>query len=269
MQFMSIRFLMILIPLRIAAALGGPLWSFNWARIIIRTYAFLFGIALKRPRPVTIRLEFLSHPFEVTLQSSVELALIREIFLDHEYAHPHAENAKAIFDVGANIGMASIYLTCLYPRATVYAFESDPAVYERLAAQVRGFERIKPFHMALAGTDGTRTFYIHPKSILSGSLVERVPDQKKVTVQARRVSSMLDELGLDAVDVVKFDIEGGEEELFLSPEDRARIGRVIGEVHLDILSMTKEKFESLFPEFDTEYTRRINEHRYLFFARKR
>lgn len=260
---------MILIPLRIAASLGGSFWSFNWLTILVRTYVFLFGMALKRPRPVTIHLEFRSHSFDITLRSSVELALIREIFLDHEYAHPHAENASVIFDVGANIGMASIYLACLYPDATVYAFESDPNVYACLVAQVQNFERIKPFHMALGGTDGMRTFYVHPKSILSGSLVERVPNQEKVTVPSHRVSSILDELGLDRVDVLKFDIEGGEEELFQSSEDRKRIGRVIGEVHLDILSTTTEKFAALFPEFDTEYTRRINECRYLFFACKR
>jgi FkbM family methyltransferase len=268
MKLASLRLRMLAVPLRITLNLSGPFWSFNWFVVLIKTYAFLFTVALKRPKSLTIKLDFLSRSFSVTLRSSVELALIREVFLDHEYAHPLVPGAVTVFDVGANIGMASIYLACLYPDATVYAFESAPAVYARLVEQVRAFPQIVPCHMALSGTDGERVFYIHPDSILSGSLIERIRGQEQVTIPARRISTMADEFGIDQVDVLKFDIEGGERELFASAEDRARVNLLFGEVHLDILKTTKEEFAAQFPEFDTRYTRRINDNRYLFLAKR-
>lgn len=255
---------MLLVPLRIGISLGGSFWSINRFVLIVKTYKFLVGIAFKRPVATEVELVYLSKKFKLVLRSSVELALIREIFLDDEYKHESVQDAKTIFDVGANIGMASIYFACIYPEAKIYAFEPDPHVFARLKDQVKYFENIIPMQMALGGTDGTRNFYIHPESILSGSLIERVGGQQQVTVPSRRISTLVAELGLQSVDLLKFDIEGGERELFESEDDRKYISNLVGEVHLDILNCTKEDFEELFPEFNTTYTRRINDRRYLF-----
>ncbi|MBU1292537.1 FkbM family methyltransferase [Patescibacteria group bacterium] len=264
MRPMSLRFLMLLVPLRIGISLGGPFWSVNRIVLVVKAYKFLISIALKRPIATEVELEYLSKKFRLVLRSSVELALIREIFLDDEYKHETVQDAETIFDVGANIGMASIYFACIYPDAKIYAFEPDPQVFARLKDQVSSFENIIPMQMALGGTDGTRNFYIHPESILSGSLIERVGGQQQVTVPSRKISTLVEELELGNVDLLKFDIEGGERELFENEEDRKCVANLVGEVHLDILNCTKEEFEGLFPEFNTVYTRRINDRRYLF-----
>lgn len=266
MKSLSPRFALFIVPLRIAAVLGGAWYSADRWLILLRSYVFLFKKFLGNASETLLWLHFKGMRFPVRLTSSVELALIREVFLDHEYEHPALDNPQVIFDVGANIGLAAIYFACLYPQATVYAFEADPDVFERLKHQTASFANIRPMHVALGGTDGTRQFFVHPESILSGSLIERVSGQRSVEVESVRISTFADREGIKEIDLIKFDIEGGEKELFLHAEDRTRARMLVGEVHLDILNMSLDEFASLFPESTGRYTRHINERRSLFLA---
>jgi FkbM family methyltransferase len=260
------RLTTLLIPLRMAATLGrgGPFSSFRM-HILAKSFAVLFGILRNKRRSEQINFWFRGRPISFMVEDSVDFALIREVFLDEEYDHPRVEGATRIFDVGANAGAASLYFHALYPDATIYAFEPNPALFTKLAGNIDTTSAIVALPYALSDHDGEVAFYTHPTSTLAGTTLIR-KEATPITVPARRLSTAARELCGGEVDIVKFDIEGGERDLFSSPEDRAVATLVIGEVHLDLLGLSEESFANLFPEFSGSFVRRTGPKRRIYRA---
>jgi FkbM family methyltransferase len=239
---------LLLVPFRLAAVLGeGSVFSRKRLAIVARCYQLFLDKARKRERPVELNLFHNGVRFSLTVESSADLAALREVFLDHEYRHAPRKDVRHVFDVGANIGAASIYLHSLYPEAVIHAFEPDPRLYARLARHVAALPSIRTYPLALAGSDGVRTFYAS-KSPLAGSLLQREAT-KEYQVEARTIASVVDELGVERVDLLKFDIEGGERELFANEKNRRRVRYAIGELHLDVLGETLKDFSGMMEGF--------------------
>jgi FkbM family methyltransferase len=104
----------------------------------------------------------------------------------------------------------------------------DRALIDRYGLQVVGFDptpfslsylqsqELPPhFHhlpYALAANDGELSFYPPPEANhVSFSLLQRtMPEEKAIVVTARRLQSIMQELGHDHIDVLKLDVEGAE-----------------------------------------------------------
>ena len=75
----------------------------------------------------------------------------------HRWLSP--DDARCIFDVGANIGQSATAFAMTFPNATVHSFEPFPAAFHQLAitgAKLKG--RIKSWRLALGlGTRSTRS----------------------------------------------------------------------------------------------------------------
>lgn len=80
------------------------------------------------------------------------------------------ENA-VVFDVGANIGMFSLFIGARCPSARVYAFEPVPEVFAKLQQNIsdRDLHRIvRPFNYGLSDREQEISFYYYPNiSIMS------------------------------------------------------------------------------------------------------
>lgn len=264
MNSFFIRLSTLFLPIRMAIRLGrGWFGSSERRAIIVTSYGVLLSIARNARKPENVSLWFRDVSFTLILESSADFALIREVFLDEEYRHPDMVAPERIFDVGANVGVASMYFHCIYPHATIYAFEPDPRLFEKLSSRVSGISHIVPLQIALSDRDGEAGFYRHGGSPLAGSLLLRSRDAVSVLVKTRTLSSIAVELGIDSIDLLKFDIEGAECMLFAFSEDRACAERLIGEVHLDLLGMNKLEFLELFPDFDLQYVRQTAKNRYI------
>ena len=74
-----------------------------------------------------------------------------------------------ILDLGANIGMASVFFALKYPLATIYAYEPDPITSKYLTENVRGLN-VHCYQEAIYTKRGTTTFYHSPSLSLASSL---------------------------------------------------------------------------------------------------
>ena len=205
--------------------------------------------------------------FIVSLDSSVDLALIREVFLDEEYAHPPLLHATVIFDVGANAGLTSLYLHAVYPHAVIHAFEPNPDAFAKLRANIRDVPNIIPHEAALSDTDGLVPLYV-PASSLASSLLRRADggETRVISVRSQRLRTVVSGLGIASVDLLKFDIEGGEYALFAAADDRRTASAIIGEVHADLKPEGAADFLELCREFGGRYLRQIAPHRHIYFG---
>lgn len=139
--------------------------------------------------------------------------LFREIFVHNEYFFRASSATPVIIDAGANIGMATLYFSWLYPRAMIHAFEADPQTVITLRKNIESntLHNVHVHHAAVAAADGTMTFYTDPRAAgsLMTSTVEGRVAYDAVQVPAVDLAKFVRELGTN-VSLLKMDIEGGE-----------------------------------------------------------
>lgn len=136
---------------------------------------------------------------------------------------PDVQGAVAYFlrpgntfiDCGANVGYFSILASDLVgPSGNVVSIEANPATRDLLAANLALNGRSPPIHCALAAAAGEVDIFVSDRgdvysSLRTGGLV-RGESVRSHKVRARTLDDVVGELGLNQVDLVKVDIEGGE-----------------------------------------------------------
>jgi FkbM family methyltransferase len=174
-----------------------------------------------------------------------------EIFVDEVYLRGGIvlREDAVVFDVGANIGMFSLFVGARCPSARVYAFEPVPEVFARLVRNVdeRGID-VVPFDHGLSDRDQHVSFYYYPDiSIMScrhdytnwdnevdlikryvanerrngppgraehlaevAGLAERDFEFTERRCRLRRLSDVVDEVGVGTIDLLKIDVQRAE-----------------------------------------------------------
>jgi FkbM family methyltransferase len=156
-----------------------------------------------------------------------DLHSIREVWFDEAYRLPFDYPSGALLDLGANIGLTSVWLAKRYPIEQVIAVEPDRS-NAMLARRNLELNAIKSevLEAAIGPHEGTARFESSQVSNL-GKLSEKGVPVAMITVDTILRKSACSRLGL-----VKIDIEGGEQQLFDGPLDWLdRIGAIIIEFH--------------------------------------
>ncbi len=119
-----------------------------------------------------------------------------------------------VVDIGAHIGyFTRLYSALVGPKGMVYAFEADPENFSLLEKNTRRLSNVKIFPLAITDSVGTIDFYHYPDKAGCHSTLPNVPldyKKEKITVACSNLDSVLANLGIERVDLVKMDIEGGE-----------------------------------------------------------
>jgi non-ribosomal peptide synthase protein (TIGR01720 family)/FkbM family methyltransferase len=171
-----------------------------------------------------------------------------------------------IFDVGANIGLFTLFASRLARRATIYSFEPIPPVFQilRLNAEVYGLNA-KLFQCGLSSESGASSFTYYPNvSLMSGRFADAVTDSEVVktfvrqqqqgselpaaqlddliaerltsesfTCQLKTLSEVIRDEGIKKIDLLKIDVEKGELEVLAGIDDAdwPKIDQMVMEVH--------------------------------------
>jgi len=143
----------------------------------------------------------------------------------------------------------------LAPKAKIVAIEPVPETYKRLCENVsqNGLEhRVTCLNCALGGVSETRMVKIGKPRSQAQRVVAFDPKSKVpvVSVATETLINILDKQGINAIDLLKMDIEGGEfETLFSVPsEAMRRIRRVSLEYHPDVEGYTTGQLLSYLQE---------------------
>lgn len=131
--------------------------------------------------------------------------------LAHEYGVLFRRpNLSTVLDVGANIGLFSIYMSPICGH--IYAIEPTPSHFALLQEVTADFPNIQPINMALSNSVGDVDFFISRENSTMNTLVQQINEvyDRSVRIPACDIEHMLNHLDLDHVDLVKLDIEGSE-----------------------------------------------------------
>jgi FkbM family methyltransferase len=176
-----------------------------------------------------------------------------EIFREGCYDHVELPEQPFVVDVGAHLGMFSVYVKRRRPQARVLAFEPSPATVELLRRNValHGLDQVVIADVALGARQesgvtftyypiapGNSTRYPHEKErqkqvmarTLPAKVVERVHQGLEISVEVERLSTFL--VSEPSVDLLKIDVEGAELEVLQGIDDPhwPLIGQVLLEV---------------------------------------
>jgi FkbM family methyltransferase len=122
--------------------------------------------------------------------------------------------AKTIFDVGANTGHTAVKYRTLFPLATIFSFEPSAECFEQLRQDFECDQNFYAVCSALSDQPGQREFHLNESSF-TNSLLPSVDSSLARKIGTTQVSvTTIDEFcrerGLEAVDLLKLDIQGGE-----------------------------------------------------------
>jgi FkbM family methyltransferase len=128
-----------------------------------------------------------------------------------------AEGAETVFDIGANVGWYTLHLArALGPAGRVFSFEPMPATFAALERNValNGLEdRVTLNRLGLAEEAGEAEFFV-PEETGSVAASRRPLFQEQRNQSVRATLDTLDAFvartGIERLDLVKCDIEGGE-----------------------------------------------------------
>lgn len=129
---------------------------------------------------------------------------------------------SVVLDVGAFVGEWAEKIRQRYG-STVYAFEPNPGAFAELGRRVGDDPGIIRLPYALATVDGTASLATDAGP---GATLFHDDEGARVSVELRDVVTVLDELGLDHVDLMKVNIEGGEYDLLERMIDEDLLARV-------------------------------------------
>lgn len=226
----------------------------------LASYVVLNSQATKLDPPSGLDLEVPSGHLIASINRHETTYLYREIFLDRCYLRngvvlpPDA----IVFDVGANIGMFSLFVALYAPQANIYAFEPLPPIQEHLKINVQRYaHQVKLFSEGLSDYDHQETFTYYPGySMMSGQaayadaagevevirrylsneqqagveetgllmdnieaiLVEKFRPEEH-QCQLRRLTNVLKELDLERIDLLKIDVQRAELDVLRGLDD--------------------------------------------------
>jgi len=174
--------------------------------------------------------------------------LIREV-VGRDVYKLRGEHLNTIVDVGANVGVFSIYAASLFPNATVYAVEPDPTNIEKLRANIAlsGLKNIQVVEAAIDKDYGTRKLFLSNRSDVNHSFYSSYTKTSDgVDVPTIPLSHF------DAIDFLKFDAEGAEydamEKLGQWQYAAIEIHNVEGKSQASFLNHLREKYDVSFLE---------------------
>jgi FkbM family methyltransferase len=146
------------------------------------------------------------------VDSASFLSAHQEIFVEEIYRFPFEGDSPSIVDLGANIGLATLWFKRQYPGARIVALEPDPDVFACLERNVRqnrlaGLELV---NKAAWSEDATLRF------VQDGADGGRAADPADARLADRRQVVEVQALAIEPflagrpIDFLKIDIEGAE-----------------------------------------------------------
>jgi FkbM family methyltransferase len=181
------------------------------------------------PRPIRLTIEFGGRTLAWRVKRRTDLAVAREILIDHEYASLPIAPPRVIVDLGSHVGFSMLYFRSLYPGARIIGVEPDPSALECLQANVRSLDQVEIHQLAITTVDATVPFFAAKQPWISS--LRDAGESGSVMVQGRRLDTLLDDLAIETVDLLKIDIEGEEINVLRDSKRLEDVRAIVGELH--------------------------------------
>lgn len=174
-------------------------------------------------------------PDGVLILPSDSIVGVFEIYVLDVYDVLHKiRDDDVVVDVGAHAGIFTLKAARSAKNGHVVAIEPNERNFKMLVKNIElnNIKNVTPLNIALSDSDDWRKLYVSRSSgrhtLTPKKSMEKRPD-KYVWVRTRTLDSIISELGIGKIDLIKVDVEGGEFEVLtgsvnvLSGKDGLRV----------------------------------------------
>ncbi len=164
-----------------------------------------------------------------------DMFIFYEIFLDDAYKidsiYLKKKNKLNIIDLGANIGLASIFYELSFPESRFFCVEPNPGNIEVLQKNLEALKNRARILVGAADSVSGPKFFDNSKAGWEGRLVET--GDQAIPVNGYSMEDILKRSEFEYVDILKMDIEGAEKAIFACPDLSwlKKVGVLIIELH--------------------------------------
>ncbi|TVQ68247.1 MAG: FkbM family methyltransferase [Balneolaceae bacterium] len=164
-----------------------------------------------------------------------DFELLDEVFLKGSYYFSQlAGDRPVIFDIGANIGVSTLFFALKWPGATICSVEPDPENFRRLKQITSVLPNISLYNLAVWSEISEIPFYRNVKRGSSSSVLSTGNHKEKIFIATITLSELMEQTGTKQVSLLKFDVEGAEEKVFSGFTQFQNIEQLAGELHHDL-----------------------------------
>jgi FkbM family methyltransferase len=131
-----------------------------------------------------------------------------------------------VMDIGANIGIYTILLSHIYPKAKIIAIEASPSIFEMLKSNCKLNNLLFPgsnvllINKAISDKDDTTAEFYEKHSmstmlkefliVLSSTIITNQDQLNKRVVRTVTIDNLVGTAGVNEISLLKIDIEGAE-----------------------------------------------------------
>ena len=132
-----------------------------------------------------------------------------------------------VMDIGANIGIYTILLSYIYPKAKIIAIEASPTIFEMLKSNCKLNNLLFPsgsnvllINKAISDKDDITTEFYEKHSMstmlkefltnLSSTILTNQDELNKKLVRTVTIDNLVETIGVNEISLLKIDVEGAE-----------------------------------------------------------
>ncbi|MBP0014390.1 MAG: FkbM family methyltransferase [Roseofilum sp. SBFL] len=166
--------------------------------------------------------------YKINISGPDALVMLIGIVLNDTYGLKRFQNLESIVDIGANIGIFSIYAATLFPESKIIAYEPCSETFSNLKKNVDSFN-VEVYPCAVGQYTGKVNLSIE------GDLTACYVANNNGSINSSQVCDMIsfqeiaDKMD-GSIDILKLDCEGSEYEIMQSPSFNC-VQYVVGEFH--------------------------------------
>lgn len=185
--------------------------------------------------------------FTVTFrQIPGDIFTLYEVIGRSVYSFPHHSlgEVKTIVDLGAHIGLTSLYFKSLFPEAQIFSIEPVPGNFKLLKKNCE----TNGFHWTLIskciGSENKKVKFsldaLSNQYSLTRNVSKKEGESNFIEIEMITMNDIIREFNINQIDILKVDIEGAEAELFAQCESWiSKIRLIIIEVHPTLVDYKK------------------------------
>lgn len=181
-----------------------------------------------------------------------DFSALKEVLVDEEYyfltGALHESGAPVVLDIGAHIGLFSLWALTVNPASRITSVEASPSTFDILKRNVSQANKADwtVINRAAWKNDETLRF-----AEAKDSMSHKVSATGGLEVQGISLADLTK--GMGDIDLMKVDIEGAEEAFFCAdPHALSSVKRLVVELHPQLCDTqrVRETLQQFFPQID-------------------
>lgn len=156
-----------------------------------------------------------------------------------DWIDEYIQKTDVLFDIGANIGLYSIYAAKKHPGLQVFSFEPESLNFSRLLRNIliNGVkEQVMPLNIAVSGK--TEISYLHLSQFQAGAALHGLGKTSNTSLKEGVYGVTLDDLcykqGIAVPQHIKIDVDGIEDQIILQGATRLLQDKALKTILLEI-----------------------------------